>query len=171
MTSQMSNTISKENLTWLLNVANDMRAYHGDELLEDLPKSIPGNSSRCIIANAFNYGCHVGLSGTGTITFNNLEDRNAYMEVMELEFSDYDFEVLEDGTFDDLSTFGPNRIYIGYSAPMTPELLKIALQFDDINDIFFGYIWEDDDYEFNWVDEKYYHRETGVSTSDPVMFD
>lgn len=134
--------VNKETATWLLNLANDMRRAKEDQLLNDLPLSIPNNSENCIIANAFNYGCQVEPGNGGFITFQTIEDRNTYLKVMGMEWSpeEYECDCTEDyfcGCEDkeDTITVTYNGVNLGSyyyaNAPMTEELVKIAEDFDE----------------------------------------
>ena len=117
----------RETAVWLLNLANDMRARKGYKQLTRLPESVPQDSQRCIIANAFNFGCSVDPD-EGIITFQNTEDRNTYLNVMNIDLEkdyEHDLELLD---------------YLGDSqAPMTEELMEIAEAFDN-HEMFSEYI-------------------------------
>ena len=58
----------------LLNVSNDLRKLQGDEALRDLPRGIPGKSTSCLVANAFNYGCEVAPKDPSVYIFYNKVD-------------------------------------------------------------------------------------------------
>jgi len=106
----------KETLIYLLDLANEMRARKGDDQLTDLPESIPSSPGKCIIANAFNYGCEVLPSSKddfrGVIIFNNQEDLDTYLDIVEIEKADI------------------MHSDIVFSAKLTKELNEIALNFD-----------------------------------------
>lgn len=40
-------------------IANALRAEFGEPALTDLPGAVPGDSERCVLARAFNFGCTV----------------------------------------------------------------------------------------------------------------
>jgi hypothetical protein len=104
--------MKREDLSWLLGLANDMRAAHEDDLLDDLPESYPEDASACIIANAFNYDCEVQplRSGPGRIYFATEDDKEKYLTIVGEK----------------------SRIADAYLvAELTPELNEVALAFDD----------------------------------------
>jgi hypothetical protein len=138
----MSNITDPEDVSWLLNIANDMRKAKGDKLLVDLPSSVPQDPNNCIIANAFNYGCNVDPA-PGIITFQNEEDVDTYFQVMGLNKADF--------TYDD-DDFADDEVYRGHvydsnEAPMTQELIDIAEAFDN-RSLFLEYV---DGYEIKVV--------------------
>lgn len=114
-----------QELSELLSLANDMRLEKNDEPLVDLPKSTMRDSSNCLIANAFNYGCLVSPSGgtigygsPGKIYFQSEEDAKTYCKVVEIKES----KIIETG---------PNETKWTYYAPLTPLLDQIANRFDN----------------------------------------
>ena len=119
---------------WLLNVANDMRKAKNDAELIDLPVSVPQDTDHCIIANAFNYGCSVD-PGAGTITFSDINDVDTYFKVMNLERSNFLYQddvYFENGQYyriDD-DDYVSEQVFEENEAPMTPELIEIAEEFD-----------------------------------------
>jgi len=114
----------KEKLIFLLDLANEMRVKNNDSQLDDLPMSIPGSIGKCIVANAFNYGCevypsktHNNIDGTkGHILFKNEKDCLAYIKIIG--------NALKDNVF-------PLKYGGFYKAPLSKELNQIALAFDE----------------------------------------
>ena len=119
---------SKLTAVWLLNLANDMRIAKGDDPLDDLPMSERQNAERCIIANAFNYGCVVEPD-EAKITFQSVEDVDTYFKVMGLDKSNYDYEGDPDLERDEDGWY-VGQVFECMEAPMTPELVEIAEDFD-----------------------------------------
>jgi hypothetical protein len=139
------NIQERQYFTLLLNLANDMRALHNDQKLDDLPTSVPQDQYHCIIANAFNYGCTVE-PGEALITFKSREDVEAYLKVMGFSYNylTSDNEYGEDEGWLYVDDYGEYRAEY-YEAPMTPELVDIAEQFDT------GTLFRE--YSEYWVDE------------------
>jgi hypothetical protein len=111
--------MKREDLAWLLSVANDMRRKKGSNEIEDLPDSEAGVPSRCIIANAFNFGCNVYPGHkveTSEIIFKTKEDLDTYLKIMDL---DQDSVVTE------------NDEYKYYAARLTEDLNQVAIAFDE----------------------------------------
>src|SRR6187402_2687126 len=78
--------MENEELSKLLNISNDLRNVKGDKLLDDLPVSDPEQTTSCLVANAFNYGCEVNPSANkkkGQIGFNNREDLEIYLNLVD----------------------------------------------------------------------------------------
>lgn len=126
----------KETAVWLLNLANDMRKRKGNQKIVDLPPSIPQDTDRCIIANAFNYGCSVDPD-SGIIDFQTVEDRDTYLNVMNIEMEKDFPEWLEDEYGDEPNK--RNDFYLNATiAPMTNQLIEIAEMFDS-GDLFTEY--------------------------------
>lgn len=119
----------KSTAVWLLNLANDMRKAKNDKTLDDLPVSIPQDANRCIIANAFNYGCNVDPD-SGMITFKTQEDRDTYLKVMDIdsETSDDLYIGIDEISEEDYNEW--NTVYCTTEAPMTAQLIDIAQLFD-----------------------------------------
>lgn len=112
--------MKNDELVWLLNMANDMRAAKGDTKLEDLPDSVPSRASACLIANAFNYGCYVNpnpshASEPGKIQFQSYGDAQTYCKVVDLSE-----ESIRTHNYDE-------TVYV---VPLTKELNAVAYQFD-----------------------------------------
>jgi hypothetical protein len=122
--------MKRDELAFVLNLANDMRREKNDELLEDLPVSEPSNSYNCILANAFNYGCSVmpyqgdrGFRGweNGGIQFNTREDAETYCKVVGILPETIVYTLAE----------VPQRVSGAfYEAPLTRELSDVAQDFD-----------------------------------------
>lgn len=61
--------VSPEIIARAVNIANDLRSFFGEPPIDDLPKGIPSESDRCILARAFNFDCKihpVGINKTGS---------------------------------------------------------------------------------------------------------
>lgn len=112
--------MKRQDLNWLLDTANEMRRLKNDDLLNDLPMSYMKKSSRCLIANAFNYGCRVypgpRSSERSIIVFKTEEDLDTYLKVMEIS-----------------EAYVLSREKEDYSARLTQELNEVALGFDNYN--------------------------------------
>ena len=79
--------IDSPELTLLLDLANDLRKKKDNDVLSDLPSSIPEEPSECLVANAFNYGCEVMPGREFTrfaknITFKTHEDAKLYQSIV-----------------------------------------------------------------------------------------
>lgn len=110
----------RDDLAWLLSMANDMRAANDDEKLDDLPISVPEDTGSCIIANAFNYGCEVNPADDvekSYIQFWTETDAETYCQVTGLDFGNIRPETIGSCT--------------SWKVPLTPELNKVALAFDE----------------------------------------
>lgn len=125
----------REDLAWLLGMANDMRLANDDEPLEDLPISVPEDVGACIIANAFNYGCEVNPRNeeVGTIIFWSQADAENYCSVTGIDPTTI---VSKTNSLTSGETF---------VVKLTPELNEVALNFDD------G-MYEEYNY-YKWVEE------------------
>lgn len=114
--------LENDELRYLLDIANDMRAAKGDKKLEDLPKSVPSDGANCLVANAFNYDCTVDPE-TREIVFTTQKDRDTYLSIMDISLAqgidNYDDWEDEEGNY-----------YSSVSAPLTHELIDIAEGFD-----------------------------------------
>jgi hypothetical protein len=128
--------MKREDLSWLLGMANDMRAANDDEQLTDLPISVPEDVGACIIANAFNYGCEVNPSSDGPetsyIQFWSRHDAEVYCKVTNID------PVEIKSVQDSLSSGTSWRVHL------TPELNDVAIAFDE---------GEYDEYDYwKWVE-------------------
>lgn len=54
-----------ESIIHAVNLANDLRKAFGEDILPDLPPSMPGDSNRCVLAAAFNFNCSVTVASEG----------------------------------------------------------------------------------------------------------
>jgi len=122
--------VENSDLSWLLNVSNDLRRLHGDDPLEDLPLSTPNEVNACLIANAFNYDCEVfptrhfdkwdkSRPDSYAIKFRSEDDAKLYLKTIGLE--DTDEHILEY-----VNEWAGNSYY----CPLTDDLNRIALNFD-----------------------------------------
>jgi hypothetical protein len=107
----------REDLAWLLDLANDMRIAKGDEQLNDLPQANKGQPRSCLIANAFNYGCSVYPAPrdeifNAEISFKTQEDLDTYLKITGIENHRID------------------EAWGTYTAQLTPELNDLAIKFD-----------------------------------------
>jgi len=118
----------RDDLSWLLGMANDMRARKNDDPLKDLPISVPEDTGACIIANAFNYDCEVDPRTptdkdpdlVGWINFQTQEDVEAYCKITGIEPPNQ-------AAFDDE---GVSNEEDPYRCKLTKELNEVALDFD-----------------------------------------
>lgn len=122
--------MKREDLAWLLGMANDMRTAKGDATLDDLPISVPEDIGSCLVANAFNYDCEVDPRTPsdsdpyrlGTIQFQEIEDVKTYCKITGLDLTGSMFATLE--------------------CPLTPELNAVAVDFDNNKyDEYNYYVW------------------------------
>jgi hypothetical protein len=80
-------TIKAKSIVEALEAANTLRGIFGEQLLDDLPLGIPADSSRCILANAFNFDCEVacinGNQWTASFNSNEGEKANKLAEILD----------------------------------------------------------------------------------------
>lgn len=123
--------MKREDLVWLLDLANAMRKYKGDETLDDLPNAYRREPEECLIAKAFNYGCHVGPSGdneNGYIQFQSVSDRETYEKIIFERGLTDGFEEWKESYIDDMGETYFNFYRLESFLPA--ELNNVAIAFD-----------------------------------------
>lgn len=88
----MSKEITTDQIVKAVNLANDFRTAMGIDPIDALPKGIPSDPRRCILAKAFNFNCAItpGLWGEdGKAWFGNEAEAEQFAKLVGREVEEY----------------------------------------------------------------------------------